>query len=73
VIDKPGVLHEISGIFGKHNISIASLIQHETENAAVLILTTHEAKEGDLLQSIQELETLQSVQGNVVRMRVQNT
>jgi homoserine dehydrogenase len=72
VIDKPGVLHEISGIFGKHNISIASLIQHEIDNAAVLMLTTHEVKEGDLLQSIKELETLQSVQGKVVRMRVQN-
>ncbi|MCL2742735.1 MAG: homoserine dehydrogenase [Planctomycetaceae bacterium] len=72
VIDKPGVLHEISGIFGKHNISIASLIQHEIEDSAALILTTHEAKEGDLLQSIQELETLRSVQGKVVRLRVQN-
>lgn len=73
VEDSPGVLHEISGILGKRNISIASMIQHETAGNAVLILATHEAREGDLLQAIDELEKLPAVLGNIVRMRVQES
>jgi len=77
VEDQPGVMHEISGVLGSRNISIASMIQHEPEHktnggSAVLILTTHEAREGDLLEAITKLEKLPSVLGKVVRMRVQN-
>jgi homoserine dehydrogenase len=77
VQDQPGVMHEISGILGNQNISIASMIQHEPDEKtsgepAVLILTTHEVREGDLLQAIAYLEQLPAVLGNVVRLRVQN-
>lgn len=77
VEDQPGVMHEISGVLGRHDISIASMIQHETKEScngkpAALILTTHQAREGDLLAAIEELENLSCVLGNVVRMRVQN-
>ena len=77
VADKPGVMHEISGILGKWSISIASMIQHEPElknddESAVLFLTTHEAREGDLLQAIQQLEESSVVLGSIVRMRVQS-
>ncbi|MDR0871212.1 MAG: homoserine dehydrogenase [Planctomycetaceae bacterium] len=76
--DQPGVLHEISGIFGKHGISIATLIQHAPAQRAaehlpaVLILTTHEAREGGLLEAIAELERSPHITGSVVRMRVQD-
>ncbi|MDR0327719.1 MAG: homoserine dehydrogenase, partial [Planctomycetaceae bacterium] len=45
VVEKPGVMHEISGILGKQGISIASMIQHEPEHKedsehVVLFLTT---------------------------------
>lgn len=45
VEDRPGVMHEIAGVLGRHRISIASMIQNETattENAGsvALILTT---------------------------------
>ncbi|MDR0335833.1 MAG: homoserine dehydrogenase [Planctomycetaceae bacterium] len=77
VQDQPGVMHEISGVLGGLGISIASMIQHEPENetntnSAVLILTTHEAREGDLLEAIIRLEQLPAVLGKVVRLRVQN-
>ena len=35
VDDRPGVMAEIAGILGRHNISIASVIQHETEEDAI--------------------------------------
>jgi homoserine dehydrogenase len=77
VQDQPGVMHEISGVLGNWGISIASMIQHEPENktdnkSAVLILTTHEAREGDLLKAINQLEQLHTLHGKVVRLRVQN-
>ena len=78
-VDKPGVLHEISGVFGRHGISIASMIQHAGENRATgehqevktpvsLILTTHDAREGDMRHAIDELERLDCVYGKIVRI-----
>ncbi len=80
VKDQPGVMHAVSGVLGKRNISIASMIQNAHENNqnfseqdyVTLILTTHDAHEGDLLAAIADLEKLDEVQGSVVRLRVQN-
>jgi len=77
VVDQPGVMHEISGILGTRGISIASMIQHESAHKncgepAVLFLTTHGARDGDLLQAIRQLEESAVVLGTIVRMRVQN-
>ena len=45
VDDRPGVMSEITGILGRHGISIASIIQHETEedgaNVVPLVIMTH--------------------------------
>ena len=77
VVDKSGVMHAISGTLGERGISIASMIQHEPEvkdngEHTVLFLTTHETREGDLLQAIQQLEESPVVLGRIVRMRVQS-
>ena len=77
VMDRPGVMHAISGVLGDLGISIASMIQHEPDHKendehAVLFLTTHETREGDLLRAIQQLEGAPVVLGNIVRMRVQS-
>ena len=73
--DQPGVIHDIAGVLGAHGISIATMIQHsgsvDGAKPAVLILTTHEAREGDLLRAIDTFKQLSCVRGNVVRMRVQ--
>ena len=77
VVDRPGVMHTISGILGELGISIASMIQHEPEQKGngdhtVLFLTTHETREEDLLRAIRQLEESSAVLGNIVRMRVQS-
>ena len=51
VEDRPGVLAEIAGVLGKHQISIASVIQHEPSGDGAgrvvpLVIMTHQAKEG---------------------------
>ncbi|MDR2762658.1 MAG: homoserine dehydrogenase [Planctomycetaceae bacterium] len=79
--DRPGVMRDFAAVFGKKNISIASMIQHEISNPdnnnsnkqrAVIILITHESSEGDLLEAIKELENIPSIQGKIIRMRVQD-
>ena len=72
VVDKPGVLAEIAGALGRHDISIASVLQHEpTRSGAVpLVITTHNAREGNVAAAIGEIRDLPSTAGPAVRIRM---
>ncbi|MDX1944922.1 MAG: homoserine dehydrogenase [Pirellulaceae bacterium] len=75
VEDRPGVLAEIAGVLGKHQISIASLIQHEpTDDSAgrvvPLVIMSHQAKEGAAQAAVAEIDRLKCVRPGSVRMRV---
>jgi homoserine dehydrogenase len=72
-IDKPGVLSKISGILGKRNISIVSVIQkgrHEGK-AVPLVVLTHIAREKDVSRAITEINRLPIVAGKTVFIRVE--
>lgn len=67
VMDKPGVLARIAGIFGKYEVSIASLIQKEHNNEEVpLIFVTHKSKELSMMNAIEAIEREPDV------MRIEN-
>lgn len=72
-IDKPGVLSKISGILGKHNISIASVIQKDRmEGKAVpLVVLTHLAREKGVVSAMKEINRLKIVTGKTVFIRVE--
>ena len=77
VEDRPGVLAEIAGILGRHGISIASVIQHETvgggegaEGAVPLVIMTHRATEGAMHKSMAAIDKSPFVRPKSVRMRV---
>jgi homoserine dehydrogenase len=75
VDDRPGVLAQITGVLGRHNISIASVIQHEPDaagdrNTVPLVIMTHTATEGDTQTAIGEIDRLPCVRAEAVRMRV---
>jgi homoserine dehydrogenase len=75
VDDRPGVMADIAGILGKHQISIASLIQHENaaESRSVpLVIMTHSAPEGAMQKALEAIEVLASVHPGTVRMRVRD-
>lgn len=76
VEDRPGVMAEIAGVLGTHNISIASLIQRESgeeaEGVVPLVIMTHTSCEGDMTKAMQQIETLACVRPGSVRMRVRN-
>jgi homoserine dehydrogenase len=77
VEDHPGVLAEITGVLGRHRISIASIIQHEPNGESIgdvklvpLVMMTHQAPEGAAQKAVQEIGKLAAVRGNAVKMRV---
>jgi len=71
VKDQPGVLGEIAGYFGKHNVSLASVIQKGYgDTIAPLIFVTHEASEKSIqkaMAEIRESEYVLSVE-NLIRV-----
>jgi homoserine dehydrogenase len=76
VEDRPGVMAEIAGVLGSHAISIASVIQHETEEDAAgvvpLVIMTHTAPEGAVDDAMKAIDKLSCVRPASVRMRVRD-
>ena len=75
VDDCSGVLSEIAGILGSHSVSIASVIQHETNpqessDRVPLVIMTHLATEGSTATAIEQIDRLPQVQPGTVRLRV---
>ena len=73
VADRPGVLAGIAKAFGDNNVSIASVIQKETDEeaqTAELAIMTHAAREDSVQASIQQIEALDEVRqvGNSLRV-----
>ena len=61
VTDKPGVLHAVTGIFARNNVSIRAAEQDGIGNGARLVFLTHEANEAAVQACIAELKTLNVV------------
>ncbi|MFI4876926.1 MAG: homoserine dehydrogenase [Blastopirellula sp. JB062] len=77
VDDRPGVLAEIAAILGEHQISIASVIQHESDEAddsaiVSLIIMTHTATDGDADAALEDIVRLDSVRAGIRKLRVQD-
>ena len=73
-LDQPGVLSQVSGILGKHNISIAAVIQKGREVAGTvpIVMITHEAREADARQAMAEIDQLPSVSPPTVFYRIED-
>lgn len=67
-IDKPGVLAKISGILGRHKISIASVNQRERHRAKIVsvVMLTHEAREKDIKAALEDIDRLAVVKKKTV-------
>jgi homoserine dehydrogenase len=73
VADRPGVLAGIASAFGENGVSIASVIQKETDEAAQsaeIVIMTHAAQEAWIRKSLEILDELTEVRqiGSVVRV-----
>jgi homoserine dehydrogenase len=66
VEDRPGVIAEVAGALGRHQISIASVMQHEAleehEGVAVpVVIMTHNSNLGTFRRALAEIDELQCV------------
>jgi homoserine dehydrogenase len=71
VVDKPGVLAQISQKIADHNVSIETVRQDGLVNDAQLVIKTHKALEKDLAKTLDELKNLDSVKEISDYMRVE--
>ncbi len=75
VLDKPGVLSTISGILGKHSISIESVIQRrrgQHGNAVPLVMMAHRSREKNIQEALKEIDLLDVVSDKSNLIRVEN-
>ena len=70
VMDRPGVLAAVAGIFGEHRVSIRSMEQIGLGDEARLVFLTHKAREADMATTLKDLEALPSVERVGVLLRV---
>ncbi|MBM3617620.1 MAG: homoserine dehydrogenase [Alphaproteobacteria bacterium] len=72
VVDKPGVLADVTGIFRDHGISMRTFVQHSrTPGEAVeLALTTHEAQHAAMEKAIAAIGKLEAVVTPPQRIRI---
>ena len=67
VLDRPGVLHAVAGVFAEHSISIRSMEQEGLGDEARLIFITHEALEAAIQATMADLAELDAV-GRITSM-----
>ncbi len=66
--DRPGVLARVASIFGRHDISISSVLQHEAPpdspagTTVPVVITTAKALEGNLRRALAEVDALKAIQ-----------
>jgi len=74
VFDRPGVLSKISGILGKHKISIHSVIQkgRRTKGTVSIFLLTHQAREESIRKALHEIDRLSVAQEKTMLIRIED-
>ena len=72
--DRPGVLSKISGILGKHRISIKSVHQKGRDllGAVPIVMITHEAREAAVRVALSEIDQVEVVKDKTVLIRIED-
>ena len=73
-VDQPGVLADITRIFGNSSISIEAIIQKEPVDGSShvpIIFLTQKVLEKNMNEAIAQIEKLDSVSGSVARIRLE--
>jgi len=74
VVDRPGVLADITRILAKSRISIDAMVQKEPgegESIVDIVMLTHRALEKNVDAAIERIERLRTVVGKVTRIRLE--
>jgi homoserine dehydrogenase len=70
VTDRPGVLARVASVFGDEGLSIRTVLQSGTGDAARLVLVLHEGVEGRMRRALGTVRALDDVRGEPVMLRV---
>jgi homoserine dehydrogenase len=74
VADQPGVMAQITKLFGDRGISIRAVTQHEpdtaTEGSVPVVVITHVAREGDMRAALAQIASLSAVREQPVMIRI---
>ena len=75
VVDKPGVMAQLTRVFGERKISLKAITQHEPHGDAgtdivPVVVLTDVAKEGRMRAALEEIAALAAVQEQPVMIRV---
>jgi homoserine dehydrogenase len=73
-VDQPGVLSRISGVLGKNDISIASVIQkgRQVSGAVPVVMMTHEARERNVRRALREIDGMDVILDRTMLIRVED-
>jgi len=73
VLDKPGVLSQLSGVLGKHGISISSVLQRGRQDGQTVpvVMTTHLAVERNMQAALREIAAFPFVSGRTTLVRIE--
>jgi homoserine dehydrogenase len=73
VVDRPGVLAAVAGVFGRHEVSIRSMEQEGLGDEARLVFITHMAREAAVQATLRDLRQLDAVDRITSVLRVIGT
>ena len=75
VTDKPGVMANVASVLGNAGISIEAILQKEpapgAEQASIILLT-HVVEEKKMNTAIRQIEALDTIHGNIMRIRLEH-
>lgn len=74
LLDRPGVFARIASVLGAHEISIASVLQKEVRSGEYVpvVIVTHAARESRYVAALQEIDKLDVVGAETVRLRIED-
>ena len=74
LLDKPGMLGQITSVLGRCDIGIASALQPEAHvgRSVPVVMVTHEAHERDVAAALKEIDGMAGVGGPTIRMRIED-
>ena len=72
-MDRPGVLAQVAGVLGRHDISLVSVLQKERarHEAVPVVMMTHEARERDMRAALAAIDKLAVVAARTTMIRVE--
>jgi homoserine dehydrogenase len=74
VIDRPGVLADVTGILRDETISLRSFLQHSHKpgETVQVVFTTHETREANMQKAMEKIGKLESVKEKPYMIRIEN-